>query len=762
MSRDSSVAASEAARNLLATLDEIDRPGSFCTGGSLPLVLPGLEINEVGPIGLPLSTAQAKALIKRCAQAPFGKGEETLVDTNVRRVWQLDPDEFTLANPDWQAFVDKITKDVQRDLGLENQNLKSQLYKLLVYEKGSFFVSHRDSEKMDRMVATLVIVLPTAHEGGQLIVRHDGGERVFEFGDGAAAYQVQYAAFYADCRHEVKPVRKGHRLCLVYNLALSGKQKAIAAPKTSGIVRRAADLLGGWEDQTKCKKLAVVLDHQYTKQGLTFDDLKGTDRVKAQVMLEAAREAGWKAHLASLTLWESGYPGYSGYSFDRYYMEEVFESALTAEHWTDAVGAVQPMGKIAFTEEEVVCDGELRDVDPEEDYQEYTGNEGATLEQWYRHAVIALWPNERHFNILCEAGHGHAVAMLERMAAALKGSRAKADRQLRDECVEFARQIIAAWPNAGEYGYFATRDASVCRQFTAVLKKLKDDDLIRALIRDVLPKDLEDVPGKDIATLCKKQWAKFQDDLMYLFSKTSGGTLQRNASLLEAICTAKDKQPAREALCQKLGRVMVETIHRWDPRRASDWRHRKVDRVALLDSLCKSLFVSGQYELLDQLVSHVQSRPKEYPRSEVQVAALRKAAPWLSKDKTHDRAAMQTWLDECIAELESAAANPPKPPTNWKQPARLSCSCADCKELAAFLKNPDEQVHRFSVRKDRRRHLHYIIDKHACDVTHVTDRRGSPQTLVCTKTQAAYDRQVKQHELDVKHLAELRKLRETM
>jgi|GEM_PF-4984852 len=34
---------------------------------------------------------QAGAMIDHCAQAPFGRGEQTVVDTNVRRVWQLDP-----------------------------------------------------------------------------------------------------------------------------------------------------------------------------------------------------------------------------------------------------------------------------------------------------------------------------------------------------------------------------------------------------------------------------------------------------------------------------------------------------------------------------------------------------------------------------------------------------------------------------------------------------------------------------------------------
>ena len=50
------------------------------------------------------------------------------------------------------------------------------------------------------------------------------------------------------------------------------------------------------------------------------------------------------------------------------------------------------------------------------------------------------------------------------------------------------------------------------------------------------------------------------------------------------------------------------------------------------------------------------------------------------------------------------------------------------------------------------------IDQHRCDITHVTERKGSPQTLVCTKTQESYERQRKQFGVDQTVLAELEKL----
>src|SRR3954447_26496841 len=93
------------AQRLSQVLEKINRPGSFCAGGSAPAIFPGLEVAGLGPVGLPLTANQAKELIKHCEQAPYGKGEQTLVDTSVRRVWRLKPEHFALTNPDWGQFL---------------------------------------------------------------------------------------------------------------------------------------------------------------------------------------------------------------------------------------------------------------------------------------------------------------------------------------------------------------------------------------------------------------------------------------------------------------------------------------------------------------------------------------------------------------------------------------------------------------------------------------------------------------------------------
>ena len=95
----------------------------------------------------------------------------------------------------WNAAIADAMRPVAEQLGLPAEQLEARLYKLLVYEKGGFFLPHRDSEKHDRMVASLIVVLPNPFEGGTLIVRH-----------GAAKAEVDLSTKRRQARRRVTPL----------------------------------------------------------------------------------------------------------------------------------------------------------------------------------------------------------------------------------------------------------------------------------------------------------------------------------------------------------------------------------------------------------------------------------------------------------------------------------------------------------------------------------------------------------------------------
>ena len=766
---------------LHAAIKKINRPGSFCVTGSDRAANPGLEVVGLGPIGLPLTGHLAKELKTHCEQAPYGKGEETLVDTNVRRVWQLDPDRFALTNPEWPQFLRDAVKTVQRELGLEKQKLESHLYNLLLYEPGSFFLPHRDGEKLDRMVATLVVVLPSSFTGGELVVRHEGEERTIDFGSAEFnPFHTHFAAFYADCEHEVRPLQTGHRLCLVYNLTLAKAKKAISAPRTADHIEEVARVLRGWSADETTHKLAVTLGHQYTPDGLVWDALKGVDRVKARVLHEAAALADCQAYLALLTLWESGAAeedyeprrrGRRQYDDDEdeeqgeHEMGEIYETALTAEHWSDADGRRPAFGSMEVEREEVVPPESLTSVKPEEDVSGYTGNEGLTMNRWYRHAAIVLWPNARHFDVLCDCGVQAAITSLQQLIDRWQKA-TKKNAVTREQCVEFATKVLArcVGTHCGD---------AEANDLLAALLAVDEPELVRGFLRDIVADSRVIQPGKAVRAACEKHgWVTFEKELADMFTATTVDRitqvvgpnvdlLERNLGLLEAVCATKSRRKVsdeeRIRLGVRLAGAFVASLEALDKAAATnhDWRFRHVNRSALMLGLTRSLLAIQQFELFSKIINRVLADPKLYPLA-AHIAALTDLQPWL---KTHLKSrceGVSRWVTACREQLESLTVAEPAPPSDFRRESNVDCKCADCAELRRFLSDPEEEVHRFRAAQDRRSHLENIIGHRGCDVNCKTERVGSPHVLVCTKNTASFKAQLKKYHEDRQHLATVR------
>ncbi|RYP79631.1 hypothetical protein DL769_002870 [Monosporascus sp. CRB-8-3] len=104
---------------------------------------PDIFVEGVGPISLPLSEVQAKKLITKSHQAPFGKGSKTIVDTSVRNTWEINPEQFQIRSPQWKGFLDNVLKKVARGLGISSP-ISAELYKMLLYEKRAMFKAHTE------------------------------------------------------------------------------------------------------------------------------------------------------------------------------------------------------------------------------------------------------------------------------------------------------------------------------------------------------------------------------------------------------------------------------------------------------------------------------------------------------------------------------------------------------------------------------------------------------------------------------------------
>ena len=134
---------------LLNSLRSVERPGDFCVGGLREIFMPTIDVNGVGRIAFPLLPVQAERLVAIAEAAPYGRGEETVVDRKVRRTWQVDSSKVRIGGRHWDQTLAGLVADIALGLGV-SEPLTADFYKLLVYDTGSFFVDHRDTEKIPR------------------------------------------------------------------------------------------------------------------------------------------------------------------------------------------------------------------------------------------------------------------------------------------------------------------------------------------------------------------------------------------------------------------------------------------------------------------------------------------------------------------------------------------------------------------------------------------------------------------------------------
>jgi hypothetical protein len=769
---------------LSKAIGQATRSAKFCAVGYLPAVDPDIEVDGLGALRLPLKRTTAKELAALCRVAPYGKGTETLVNKNVRNTLELDPKKFRLSHA-WNTAIAGVLRPIAQQLGLPADQLEARLYRLLVYEKGGFFLPHRDSEKHNGMVASLIVVLPNPFEGGTLIVRHGVVKQKLTFEQAASGKAPCYAAFYADCEHEVQRVTGGVRLCLAYNLVLKPQRgsPANASPPDEPIVVL-AEAIESWVAARPAKPLVFALEHHYTQRGLSLDLLKGADRQLAELIEAAAVEADCLVYLAQVSRHLMQYAddgsferGYS-YRYDsrpRRALEigETYEDELHGTEWADVDGKKQPWGPIAFEQSSIVASEPIDQWQPtSEEYEGYTGNEGNTLDRWYHRSALVVWHREHHFDVVASSGAADSIPLFCSMTAKLAKTPKKRLDEARGDCLRFARAIIAHWPER-IIGYWRARreETASYGDFMEPLLALRDRDAVAQLLGKLATQDQELRLASFIVAACREfGWQTFAWELKQLLTTRPERSvrqepLMRDAEWLCAFCCDKTADPDRSALAQELCALAVERFCEPLPRRRPSYYAPYPDQrettvaEASLPLLLKALAASGRDEDLSRVIRFVQEVPEQFSLDDCQVPCLKTLIPWSQKLLGSVPAPLAAWLTALRQQLEGATATPPAPPTDWTRPAEVACSCQYCAQLKAFLADPENAVGRIAAREDVRQHLISMIGHHQCDVKHALERKGSPYALVLTKTTGSYERAVKRYAADRRLLKTLLSIR---
>jgi len=730
-----------------------------------------LEVEGFGHVRFPVTPAKARKLLGLGRPARFGRGEETLTDPGVRDTWEIPKH---LVHAEWNdARLKDILVTVKEELGLPNAaELTADLHSLLVYEQNQHFLAHQDSEKDDSMVGTLVVTLPSSYSGGELLVGHNEEWKAYR----GSKTALSLVAFYADCRHEVLKVTSGYRITLTYNLLVHGDTSRPEGD--DGTVAELVDLLRehfstpvpryyGRSAADPPKRLVYLLDHEYTPRAVQWSRLKGADASRVSLLREAANRADCEAILALADIktthsafknddddyryswrWDNDYDE-DEYDDDsgndtQYEIKELIESGVALTHWTGPDGTQLKETSLPVHGTEVCASTPTGDLEPySSEYEGYMGNWGNTLDRWYHRAAVVVWPREQAFANRAETSPAWALDELTAMALAGGASDAQAA----------AATLTPFWDGA-----LRTRTAEDRSRVSRMLGKalraahaLADAETSAMLLRPFRIENLTGAHANSFGKIAGRYGQQWTAELLRTWfggdqsAWAYGGGQERPqwvADRLPGLCARLKARGSAGALAARqildlawewLGKDIAAALESSSPR----YRSEKLGGLGKpLASVLTATVAIGAAGTQDAVSVHIRNQGDAV--TALEMAALRAAAE-LPRDGARDDAGFGDLAADCAARLRTRLARPPRASGDWSigLPAG-GCTCDLCGTLRVFLEAKSRRTFEWPLAQQGRRHVHSRIDAAELPVTHVTRRRGSPYTLVLTKTEALF------------------------
>ena len=766
------IAYNERQEPLEVLLRSIDRPGEYWMQDRLLVPMPRIEVEGAQALSFPITEGQARSLAAVAEPAPYGRGEQTLVDSSVRACRQIDAAQVRITGGAWHDTLAQVVGLAAAGLGCPPEHTSGQLYKLLVYEPGGFFAPHRDTEKVDGMVATLVVALPVAGAGGELVIRHRERQAVVDLHTDEPS-ELAFAAFYADCVHEIRPVTAGHRIVLVYHVVVRGAAAAVlrAAPDFGAQEQQIADQLRNWEETSAAgDKLVWLLEHQYSEAGLSFDVLKNADAALGRVLARAAQQADHALYAAILSIHESGTVADSG-DFPDWGDPEEYD--WDDEDWDDEqidstrelFGLVAPdgsrpdYGALPLLAGELLPSGALDGAEPDHEDSHVTGNEGVQLSRSFRRAVLVLWPRGRTVGTLARGDIERAVAWFADDLA-----RQEHAPGARRHLCGLAAQLIDTWPVPDPMRFYrrnATHGAQQgFRDALRLLRRLGDEATTRRFLREVaVPHYSGGENDELLATATVVTPATLQVWLPKLTAVNLPTFTEAVLDLLWRLCPHADSpaepdqrwRPALTAAARTVCRMLPAVIGEApadEPYR--DFRPLSAKAIRALLGLIRNCAPAAA---ADEAAALLVRRPAAAPPDRALPQALAELAQQgYRTGAAAAPAGFATLWRHAAGFLLLRSAAPPEEPRDWVIETRIACDCELCARLQAFCADPVATTARFRMRQDLRSHVESAITGRQLDIDRKTERTGSPHTLICTKNRATYERRCAEYAADIAHM----------
>jgi hypothetical protein len=402
-------------------IGKIDGPGDFAFACPIPHAfgLPALELNNGELIGLPLIESQAKEIIAIASRSPHVR-RETALDANMRNAWQLDPSQFSITNPYWNTMLQTLLQEkIVSGLGVA-PNIHYTLDKLVLFEKGGYIKHMSDLEEDSSVFGTMIIQLPCAYTGGNIVVKHNNRLHSIDISRNAKC-QPYVVTYYTKCQHLITEVTTGCRLCLIYKLSCPDSNVPV---RDQGVfLDNLKQLCLDWNTDHSVSKLIYLLSRKYSAEDISSHKVNGQDKVIIE-MLQKLKEGGLiNVYLAFLENTELG-GGLCGNNMDDDDTCYDLTNFLTVDDFESIKIVNMRLSKKEIFPVDMIT--KMSKNKPTGDESRYT-----YTKLRYRHPVLVFWPAQRELDIWASTSIETAIDRLDNM---IKNSDPR--------CIQFCSMIM--------------------------------------------------------------------------------------------------------------------------------------------------------------------------------------------------------------------------------------------------------------------------------------------------------------------------------
>jgi len=744
----------------------------FCACLTVPFENLKLELNGTRSFQFPLTAEQITSLINYASPAHFGRRDKTLFDKTVRDVWEIKADQISMKHPSWESELNKTLSRFKKELGFAEQDeLIPELHNFLIYEPGQFFKAHQDSEKCDGMVASLVIILPGKHTGGDFLIDHKGSTLRIQASKNSANSVCTFIGFYSDCHHEATPVESGYRMALTYNLVLK-KNKILEenSEKYSATYPELMRALKNYFDLNIPKegprKLVYLLDHDYTEHGLSWDNLKGRDIETVKALRELAEILDLEIYLTLADVRENwtcddgmNFHGYQYRGDDKivddegYTLIDFIESETCLENWIDKTGASLGFKNIGVHDSEICWTKASDEFDPyESEYEGDMGNYGNTMDRWYHRAAIVLWRRDEQFAVLNDIDPS---ALMEILMGLIDGPIENSKAELR----AIIREILPYWKGFRSRSYSAedaAEDHDRLFQIAAYLQYPIAAQKLLAFMNLASINARTEAAILNLANTYGVSWCIDQFESWLARDHGSRRSALKDFSELVRFFNLKEPKIAQWLLDYQWDFIQAEDteflkkyLNNYEIRKASK------DRCPIMqDYLLGTLLASDNLRHQKALV-HLQDTIFIYPTLEI--------VDWFMSFKPDLKYKTGNWghgafFAFLVEYFKGEKSQGQRDPHDWSLREKSTCSCDDCKMLNYFLEDSFQKAVCWALAEKRRDHLVYKLDEACALVSHQVERRGSPYKLILTKKPEIHTRAAERYSKVLEVLEQLEEM----